>query len=64
MSEEKARITNTAPGVAGHAKRMADQRALTLLREHARRADPERVARMMRHVNRQLTEQGFPPSSN
>ncbi|GAT71137.1 hypothetical protein PS9374_06828 [Planomonospora sphaerica] len=42
------------------AKRIADQRALALLREHARRADPERVARMMRHVNRQLVEQGFP----
>ncbi|MGC5014915.1 hypothetical protein ACLQ2R_29465 [Streptosporangium sp. DT93] len=42
------------------ARRMADQRALALLRERARRADPDRVARIMRHVNRQLTEQGFP----
>ncbi|MGW0587817.1 hypothetical protein [Streptosporangium sp. NPDC002607] len=46
------------------AKRMADQQALTLLRERARRADPDRVARMMRHVNRQLTEQGFPAASS
>ncbi|MFF5248262.1 hypothetical protein ACFY3V_28580 [Streptosporangium sp. NPDC000095] len=46
------------------AKRMADQQALTLLRERARRADPDRVARMMRHVNRQLAEQGFPAASS
>ncbi|XVQ87795.1 hypothetical protein ACQP2K_10350 [Microbispora siamensis] len=41
-------------------KRITDQHALALLRERARQADPARVARMMRHVNRQLTEHGFP----
>ncbi|MFC0862389.1 hypothetical protein ACFHYQ_08775 [Sphaerimonospora cavernae] len=41
-------------------KRITDQRALALLRERARHADPARVARMMRHVNSQLTERGFP----
>lgn len=44
-------------------KRITDQRALALLRERARQADPERVARMMRHVNRQLAEHGFPAAS-
>ncbi|GII52703.1 hypothetical protein Pth03_10920 [Planotetraspora thailandica] len=44
-------------------KRLADQRALALLRERARQADPARVARMMAHVNRQLAEQGFPEAS-
>jgi len=42
------------------AKRIADQHGLALLRERARSADPERVARMRRHVNLQLAEQGFP----
>jgi hypothetical protein len=41
-------------------KRIADQRALALLRDRAAQADPKRVARMMRHVNRQLVERGFP----
>ncbi|GLX04643.1 hypothetical protein Misp03_15700 [Microbispora sp. NBRC 16548] len=45
-------------------KRITDQRALALLRERARQADPARVARMMRHVNRQLTEHGFPAASS
>ncbi|GII81732.1 hypothetical protein Sru01_67140 [Sphaerisporangium rufum] len=40
-------------------KRVTDHRALALLRERARQADPARVSRMMRHVNRQLTEHGF-----
>ncbi|GAB3154121.1 hypothetical protein GCM10027161_57990 [Microbispora hainanensis] len=44
-------------------KRITEQRALALLRERARHADPERVARMMRHVNRQLAEHGFPAAS-
>jgi hypothetical protein len=42
------------------AKRIEDQRALALLRERGRTADRDRVARMMRHVNRQLVDQGFP----
>lgn len=41
-------------------KRIADQRPPALLRERARQADPARVTRMTRHVNRQLTEHGFP----
>jgi len=41
-------------------KRIADQRALALLRDRAAQADPKRVARMMRHVNRRLVERGFP----
>ncbi|WP_344919904.1 hypothetical protein [Streptosporangium oxazolinicum] len=45
------------------AKRITDQRALALLRDRARRAAPDRIARMMRHVNRQLTKQGFPAAS-
>jgi hypothetical protein len=44
-------------------KRITDQRALAMLMEHARRADPERVSRMMRHVNSQLAEHGFPAAS-
>ncbi|GII82890.1 hypothetical protein Ssi03_08800 [Sphaerisporangium siamense] len=45
------------------AKRLADQRALALLRERAREADPARVARMMAHVNRQLADHGLPKAS-
>lgn len=41
------------------AKRIADQRALALLRERAATADRDRVARMMRHVKQQLTDKGF-----
>lgn len=42
------------------AKRIADQRALALLRACGRNADPTRVGRMIKHVNRQLAERGFP----
>ncbi|WP_283136455.1 hypothetical protein [Rhizohabitans arisaemae] len=41
-------------------KRITDQRALALLQERAAQANPERVARMMAHVRRQLVDKGFP----
>ncbi|MGI5157276.1 hypothetical protein [Microbispora sp. CA-102843] len=41
-------------------KHITDQRVPALPRERARQADPARVDRMTRHVNRQLTEHGFP----
>ncbi|MEV4806845.1 hypothetical protein AB0K18_43195 [Nonomuraea sp. NPDC049421] len=44
-------------------KRLADQRALALLRERARNADRAKVQRMMAHVNRQLAEHGFPKAA-
>ncbi|GIH51623.1 hypothetical protein SAMN05421833_12937 [Microbispora rosea] len=56
----KAAIVTAVFNDAVNEKRIADQRALALLRERARQADPARVARMARHVNRQLTEHGFP----
>lgn len=45
------------------AKRIADQRALALLRERAAHANTERVARMMAHVKQQLSTKGFPVTS-
>ncbi|WP_433416770.1 hypothetical protein ACQP1V_40915 [Microtetraspora malaysiensis] len=41
--------------------RVADRRALALLRERATQADVERAARTMRHC--QLAEHGFPAPS-
>lgn len=45
-------------------KRLADQRALALLRERAQHADQVKVQRIMAHVNRQLAEHGFPKAAS
>lgn len=45
------------------AQRRRNQHALALLRERAAQADPERVARMKRHIDAQARAQGFQVAS-
>ncbi|MFE3453245.1 hypothetical protein ACFXJ8_30405 [Nonomuraea sp. NPDC059194] len=55
----KAESVSAAFNEAMAAKRLRDQHAHAKLRERAAQADPARVERMRKHIERQARAQGF-----